>query len=197
MPKLVLLGGPTGVGKSTALKLLENQLPKSAVLDADDVWRISEDLAVEGTRGIAIANVAGVLRGYFQAGCEVAILGWVFARSALYEPVIASLADSVDTIQQLYLVASPEALRARLENREGFTAIRGFVVDNSGHAIVRTDAQEVLFELAAAAYFAIDHVVVDAHLLQLHSEFLAVGGGPVVDVYHVRLSSIGERLPLL
>ena len=117
MSKLVLLGGPTGVGKSTTLESLENKLPKLALLDADDVWRISEDLAVEGTRSIAISNVVRVLQGYFQAGCDTAILCWVFARSPLYEPVIAGLKDTCDAIHQLYLVASPDALQARLGSR--------------------------------------------------------------------------------
>jgi dephospho-CoA kinase len=115
--KLVLLGGATGVGKTTALKLLEDRLPKLALLDADDVWRISDDLAVEGTRSIAIANVTSVLQGYADAGCDTAILGWVFARSPLYEPVIAAMQDTFDTIHQVYLVASPEAIRARLDSR--------------------------------------------------------------------------------
>ena len=117
MSKLVLLGGPTGVGKSTTLKLLQNKLPKMALLDADDVWRVSDELAVEGNRSIALSNVVGVLEGYFQAGCETAILSWVFARSPLYEPVIAGLKGTVDAIHQLYLVASPGALRARLGSR--------------------------------------------------------------------------------
>lgn len=118
MTKVVLLGGPTGVGKTTALKLLEDRLPRSAILDADHVWRISQDLAVEGTRSIALSNVIGVIQGYVQAGCEVAILSWVFARPQLYEPVIDGLFDSVDSIHQLYLIASPEVLRQRLANRQ-------------------------------------------------------------------------------
>lgn len=115
--KLVLLGGPTGVGKSTALRLLENRLPKLALLDANDVWRVSTDLAVDGTRGIALSNVIGVLQGYFQAGCEVAVLGWVFARSQLYGPVISGLEDSFGEVHQLYLVASPDVLMQRLRSR--------------------------------------------------------------------------------
>lgn len=117
MSKLLLLGGPTGVGKSTTLMLLENKLPKLALLDADDVWRISQDLALEGNRSVAISNVVHVLQGYVQAGCDTAILSWVFARSALYQPVIESLRDSFDTVHQVYLVASPDALEARLKSR--------------------------------------------------------------------------------
>ncbi len=114
MSKLLLLGGPTGVGKSTTLKLLENRLPRLALLDADDVWRVSDEMAVERNRSIAISNVIGVLQGYVEAGCENTILAWVFARSILYEPVIAGMKDAVDAINQLYLVASPEAIHQRL-----------------------------------------------------------------------------------
>ncbi len=118
MSKLVLLVGPTGIGKTTTLKLLENRLEKSALLDADDVWRISEDLSVDGTRRIAIANVVGVMKGYFEAGCEVGLLSWVFARPQLYEPVIAGIENSVDSVQLLYLIASPEAIGQRLGIRQ-------------------------------------------------------------------------------
>lgn len=117
MTKLVLLGGPTGVGKSSVLRLLSGRLPKSGVLDADDVWRVSADLATGDRRPNAIDNVVRVMRGYFAAGCEVGILGWVFARSELYQPVIDALDDVVDEVQLLYLVADPETLALRLVAR--------------------------------------------------------------------------------
>lgn len=117
MSKLVLLGGPTGVGKTTALRGLENRVPQSAVLDADDVWRISGDLAIDGTRHIAIENIIGVMQGYFQAGCEVGVVSWVFARPELYEPVIDGIKKLVDEISQIYLVCTPEHLEKRLSAR--------------------------------------------------------------------------------
>ena len=117
MPKLLLLGGPTGVGKSTILSLLAARLSNTAVLDADDVWRISPDLAIDGTRGIAIANVVAVMRGYAEANRGLGILTWVFAKPELYEPVIAGLRDSFESIHQLYMVASPEKLELRLTER--------------------------------------------------------------------------------
>ena len=87
LSNLILLGGPTGVGKTTVLGLLENSLPRAALLDADDVRRSAEDvrrsaedLAVEGARNTALGNVIAVMRGYFRAGCETGIVSWVFAR---------------------------------------------------------------------------------------------------------------------
>lgn len=117
MSKLVLLGGPTGVGKTTTLGLLASRFERSALLDADDVWRISPDLAVEGTRSLAIRNVVSVMRGYFEARCELGIVSWVFARPELFGPVIDDLGDVVDSIHQIYLVCTPNRLEQRLIER--------------------------------------------------------------------------------
>lgn len=114
---MLLLGGPTGVGKTATLRHLQDRLPRSALLDADDVWRVAAELAVEENRSAAIANVVEVMRGYFRAGCDLGILCWVFARPQLYEPVVAGLRDHVDRVSQLYLTADPETLRARLNAR--------------------------------------------------------------------------------
>ncbi len=117
MKKLVLLGGPTGVGKTTAMKALHGRFDGSGLLDADDVWRVGSKVAIPQNRSIAIRNVTSAMRGYFDADCDLGIVSWVFARSALYQPVIDALTGYVDTIQQLYLVADPEALEARLRKR--------------------------------------------------------------------------------
>lgn len=112
--RLILLGGPTGVGKTTALASLRNRLSNSALLDADDVWRVSAELAVAENRDIAIGNVISVMRGYFAAGCQTGILSWVFARASLYQPVLDGLSDLVEASEMLYLICSPQALESRL-----------------------------------------------------------------------------------
>jgi len=117
MARLLLLGGPTGVGKTTALRELEHRISNSAVLDADDVWRVSAELATPQNRRIALCNVIGVMKGYFEAGCELGVVSWVFARSALYQPVLDGLEGIADSSQLLYLVAEPETLRKRLQMR--------------------------------------------------------------------------------
>lgn len=117
MKKLVLLGGPTGVGKTTALRGLQGRFDRSALLDADDVWRVGSLLAVPEHRHIAIQNVTNTMRGYFEANCNLGIVSWVFARSELYQPVIDALSHHVDSAQLLYLVSDPETLRDRLKAR--------------------------------------------------------------------------------
>ena len=117
MKKLVLLGGPTGVGKTTALRGIQGRFDASALLDADDVWRVGSKLATPANRIMAIRNVTNTMRGYFEADCELGIVSWVFARPELYQPVIDALKNHVDSIQQLYLVADPETLEVRLKER--------------------------------------------------------------------------------
>lgn len=114
---LVLLGGPTGVGKTTTLKLLQGKLNRCGLLDADDVWRVGKELAVPDNRPIAIQNVVDAMRGYFRAHCDIGIVAWVFARAELYQPVIDGLRDEVDAVRMVYLIADPRTLEARLKER--------------------------------------------------------------------------------
>jgi hypothetical protein len=88
-----------------------------ALLDADDVWRVAPDLAMSANREAAIGNAVSVMRGYFDAGCDIGLLSWVFARSELYQPVIDAMEGQVDTVQMLYLIARPETIAARLAER--------------------------------------------------------------------------------
>ena len=114
---LVLLGGPTGVGKSSALEHLSYSMPKCAVLDADDVWRVGSELGLPENRQIAIQNTISVMQGYFQAGCEIGILAWVFARELLYGPVLEAMKEDDIPVLQLYLIADERRLEQRLRQR--------------------------------------------------------------------------------
>jgi len=117
LARLVLLGGPPGIGKTSALRELQGRVPGSALIDADDVWRVASDLGIPENRQMAIGNVVSVLHGYYDAGCAIGLVAWVFARAELYQPVIDGLRTRVDTVQQLYLVARPETIAGRLEAR--------------------------------------------------------------------------------
>ena len=104
MRRLVLVGGPPGVGKSTIVGRLRGRFPNSAVLDADDF-------------DASLPDVVAALRDCFETGSELVVLAWVFARAALYQPVLDSLSDLAERSLVLYLVASPAALERRLAAR--------------------------------------------------------------------------------
>jgi hypothetical protein len=114
--KLVLVGGPPAVGKTTLLELLPKHFESCACLDADDVRRIQPmDVrsASPAMKRMVEHNVTSVLRGYLEAGAEYVFLGWVLANPRLIEGVLAPLMDLCDEWMVLHLVASPEALQER------------------------------------------------------------------------------------
>lgn len=113
MSKLVLIGGPPGVGKTSVLAYVERAFDRCACLDADDAWRVQPSEIVESIRPIAERNVASVLRGYFDAGYPLVFLGWVLANPRLIERLLRTLAGLYTSTLILHLVASPEALRSR------------------------------------------------------------------------------------
>lgn len=117
MSKLVLLGGPVGVGKSSAMRNLKSRITRVGLVDADEVWQVSDDLTPDENRSYAHDNVNAVIAGYARAGVETCVVNWVFARAELYEPIIAASKDLFDDIVQLYLVANPDVLEERIKHR--------------------------------------------------------------------------------
>ena len=116
-PRLVLLGGPPGVGKTSVLHYLKHSIPACGLLDADNVWQVSSDMSEAENRRLAHANVISVMRGYFEAGCQTGILAWVFARDELYAPIVAAMKNRDIHVLQLYLVADEMTLYKRLQER--------------------------------------------------------------------------------
>ncbi|MFN3235836.1 MAG: hypothetical protein ACE37D_02135 [Pseudomonadales bacterium] len=117
MTRLILLGGPVGVGKSSAMKLLKQRLRKVALVDADETWNVSDDLAPAPHRGFAHKNIFALVDGYLRAGVETIVVNWVFARPELYQPIIDHCGALVDEVYQLYLVAHPNVIAARITQR--------------------------------------------------------------------------------
>lgn len=144
MRHLVLLGGSTGVGKTTTMKLLETRLAKTGFLDVDNVWRTTPDLAGYGRRKRVHEQVIETAKRYFDAGCETVVMSWVFAQSQLYQPVLDALMPVVDRITQLYLVAEERELLSRVTRRFEAEGGDGDLQERLDYAISRSQLIEAL-----------------------------------------------------
>jgi hypothetical protein len=99
------------------------------------------------------------MRGYFEGGCETGILSWVFARSALYSPVIAGLEDMVDSVDQIYLTSTIAEIDRRLHKRGDehlieYSKTRLVLIDSL--PFTKIDTSEMIPEMVATAI--IDHI---------------------------------------
>jgi hypothetical protein len=125
-PKLVLIGGPPGVGKTSVLPHLLRAFERCAGLDADDVWRVHPFEVGGPARGIPDRNVTAVLRGYLEAGYPFVFLTWVLARPRKIERILAGLEGLYGSALVLHLVASRAALEERVRAKRGE---RGLTLD--------------------------------------------------------------------
>ena len=134
-PRVLLLGGPVGVGKSTALEALGEVIGTRRCLDADALWEHDAALAADRPRAQAHA-VAAVLGRLAEVptGSEAfdVVLAWVFAREALYGPIRDALLGQGLCVAQLYLVAPWAVVEQRVRERCG---VRG-MSEEATHALV-------------------------------------------------------------
>jgi cytidylate kinase len=89
--KLILIGGPPGVGKSAVASILWTMLDRSAWLDGDDVWRIHPFRVDPERVALAEDNIAAVLRNYLLSGCSHVILTWVLHRQEIIDRILGGL----------------------------------------------------------------------------------------------------------
>jgi predicted ABC-type ATPase len=111
--RLVLIGGPPGVGKSSLLACLERRLAHGACLDADDVRRFHPAQLAERGGEAGVQNVIAVLRNYLAAGFPLVVLAWVLADPQLVERILKGVEGLYGELRFVHLVASPAALEAR------------------------------------------------------------------------------------
>ncbi len=118
---LIIVNGAPATGKSTVVKHLHARLAKSALLDADDVWRINPFEVKDRTRKLAEDNITSVLRHYIGAEYEFVILAWVLPDQAIIDRLLDRLKDLPKVVHVFTLVAEESVLLDRMRNDPGRT----------------------------------------------------------------------------
>ena len=116
MKTLYLIGGPMGVGKTTAARLLADRLPRCAFLDGDWCWDIRPFTVTEATKALAMDNIVHLLSGYLCCpDVDHVVFCWVMHQQEIIRSILARLPlEGVRTVP-VSLICSEAELTRRLD----------------------------------------------------------------------------------
>ena len=116
MKTLWLIGGPMGVGKTTACRLMQQRLPRCALLDGDWCWDIRPFTVTAETKALVMDNIVHLLRGYLACtAVEHVVFCWVMHQQAILDELLARLPLEGVQVNTLSLVCTAEELIRRLQ----------------------------------------------------------------------------------
>ena len=115
MKKLHLIGGPMGVGKTSACGYLKQLLPQSVFLDGDWCWDADPFQVTEETKAMVMDNICHLLNNFIRCTAyEHVIFCWVMHEQSIIDSILRALdADGCD-IKAVSLLCDAETLRERL-----------------------------------------------------------------------------------
>ena len=116
MKRLVLVGGSMGVGKSAVCRALMERLSRCLYLDGDWCWNMHPFSVTEETRALVLDNICSMLaRALRCPELDHVILGWVLHQQQTADMILSRLPLDGAEVANISLLASPKALRTRLE----------------------------------------------------------------------------------
>ena len=115
MKRLILIGGPMGVGKTAVGRELQKHLPKCAFLDGDWCWDIRPFVVNDETKAMVMENIHCLLNGFLRcAAIENIVFCWVMHEQGIVDAVLAGLALEGVEVCTLSLIADEAALAERI-----------------------------------------------------------------------------------
>lgn len=116
MKALYMIGGPMGVGKTAACRALQKRLEGSVFLDGDWCWDSHPFQVTEETKAMVLENICFLLNQFLRCSAyQHVIFCWVLHRQDIWENLLSRLDTESCRVRAVSLVASPEALTARIE----------------------------------------------------------------------------------
>lgn len=116
MTNLILIGGPMGVGKSTAARKLLNLLPSAVWLDGDWCWNASPFVVNEATKAVVLDNICHCLNNFLSCGQYGNIIfSWVMHEQSIINGILARLELTGVRVVNISLICPPEELLKRID----------------------------------------------------------------------------------
>ncbi len=116
MKNIYLIGGTMGVGKTTTCQVLKKKLPNCAFLDGDWCWDMDPFQVNEETKAMVMENIIFMLNSFIRCSVyENIVFCWVMHEQEIMDRILARLELKDCQVFLFSLVASPKALKFRLQ----------------------------------------------------------------------------------
>lgn len=116
MKKLYLIGGPMGVGKTTACRALQARLDNCVFLDGDWCWDMRPFQVTEETKGMVLDNICHLLNNFLHcSACENVLFCWVMHEQSIIDHILGRLDTRGCEAVAVSLVCDEGMLRQRLQ----------------------------------------------------------------------------------
>lgn len=115
MKRLIVVGGPMGVGKTAVCEALRRLLSRNVFLDGDWCWMTRPFIVTPETKEMALSNIASLLGAFLRCGeIENVIFCWVLHEDGIWREIAARLPLEGVDVRRFTLMCGEAALRARL-----------------------------------------------------------------------------------
>jgi len=112
---LYLVGGTMGVGKTTACKVLANDLPNSVFLDGDWCWDLHPFRVTDETKHMVMSNIVTCLNNFLScAAIESVVFCWVMHEQDIIDEILSKLDLTDVRVIAVSLTCDERTLRDRL-----------------------------------------------------------------------------------
>ena len=114
MKRLLLIGGPMGVGKSSVCQALMDELMPCVYLDGDWCWDLAPFTVTEETKTLVLDNAAYLLNAFLRCSAVRNVLfRWVMPARFVIDDLLSRITEPY-SFQLFTLTASEKDLCARL-----------------------------------------------------------------------------------
>jgi len=113
MKRLILVGGPMGIGKSTVGHILNELLTDSIYIEGDDGWIGIPFNLTEENKIKVINNITNSINDAFKSYNTV-ILGWVMDKQETIDKLLSLIKCNDLTVKSFSLISSLKVLTKRL-----------------------------------------------------------------------------------
>ena len=115
MKNLILVGGPMGVGKTTACRILKEKLDRCVFLDGDWCWDMHPFAVTEETKRMVMENIAFLLNNFlFCSEIDTVLFCWVMHRQSILDDLLSRVRAQACHPLCVTLTCTEDALRRRL-----------------------------------------------------------------------------------